>query len=87
MEVYCVQAGDCIECGTNLVSIHASEESAVKAAGVLIREKELPWFGQPDQKNWTYKEVPIEQVNNVVGYWKTVKGYDIVVVTRESVLE
>lgn len=87
MEVYCVMAGDCIECGTNLVSIHVSEEGAVKAARELIREKELPWYGESDQDNWMYREIETEQVNNVIGYWRTARGYDIVTINKEPVLE
>jgi hypothetical protein len=82
--VYCLQAGDDIECGCSLVSIHQSLEGALEAAKVLITDKEMPWLNQPDRGDWIYVSVEPSEPK-VLRAWKTHhgEGYDTVIITRE----
>lgn len=88
LPVFVVQSGDCVECGTHLVSLHLQWSDAVTAALAFIKEKESDWIDQPNFAEWEYVEIPFEshKESNILKYWKTRDGYDIVIVTSEEVL-
>lgn len=83
--VFCLMAGDCIECGCNLISIHDTQTGALTAAMHLIEEKESWWVDRPDYDNWRYVEDTSERNDYVLYYARIVKGYDIIMVTQEKV--
>lgn len=85
MTIYCVQQGDCIECGTGLVSIHATLDGAKETALRIIAELESYWTGAEDEADWMYVTQTPEGKERL--RWKTRKGHDIVVVTEEMVNE
>ena len=83
--VWTLEFGDCIECGTGLVSLHATQFGAEKAALVLMKEKELPWLGQPDYKDWQYTERSAEENTEIIRYWRTRRAHDIVIIRKFEV--
>lgn len=87
MDVYCLKAGDSIECGCGLVSIHVSYEGARIAAIARVKEENEFRSAWDDQGDFEYVEDESECKGDIVSYWKQRAGYDIIMITKDLVLE
>lgn len=86
MLVYLVNSGDDIECGEGLHSIFASQEGAIRAAEVLVKESDDRWRKFDDFADWEFVRVPGNEVGVYLRYWKGRHTHDIITVRTEEVL-